>query len=362
MGKTLTHGRNGGRPQSGMMVLVVSTPLTMDQGELTSLAAEVKAFARSLGFDLVGIAPAHAPLHADYFRQWLAAGRHGEMTYLANRSDERADPDKYLPGARSVICVALNYHSPLEPVSDADRPYHGRVARYALGDDYHEIIKHRLYDLADWLRERAGGQTRCGVDTVPVMERELAARAGIGWVGKNTCVIHPDAGSWILLGEVLTTLELPADAPMTDHCGTCTRCLDACPTGALTGPYELDATRCISYLTIEHRGEIAPDLRPQIGDWLYGCDVCQDVCPHNARVPSATDPALKPRFPTGTLDVRQVESWTEGEYRPALRRSAMKRVKLPQLKRIAAIVRENAEGASAQTVDIVRKSTDTSQV
>ncbi|HYE20260.1 MAG TPA: tRNA epoxyqueuosine(34) reductase QueG [Tepidisphaeraceae bacterium] len=322
--------------------------LAIDRGPSTSLAAEVKGFARSLGFDLVGIARADAPEHADYFRQWLAAGRHGEMAYLANRAEERADPGKYLPGARSVICVALNYYAPLEPVADADRPHHGRVARYALGDDYHEIIKGRLYDLADWLRERAGGETRCGVDTAPVMERELHARAGVGWVGKNTCVIHPQAGSWILLGEVLTTLELPADAPMTDHCGTCTRCLDACPTGALTAPYELDATRCISYLTIEHRGEIAPDLRPLIGDWLYGCDVCQDVCPHNARVPVATDPALKPRFPTGTLDVRQVGAWTEEEYRPALRRSAMKRVKLPQLRRNAQVVRENTERARSQ--------------
>jgi epoxyqueuosine reductase len=173
------------------------------------------------------------------------------------------------------------------------------------------------------------------------MEKELAARAGIGWLGKNTCVINPKIGSWLLLGEILTTLALPADEDATDHCGACTRCIDACPTGAITEPYRLDARKCISYLTIEHRGGIDPELQPQIGNWLYGCDICQDVCPHNHKAPAATDPALSPRFPTGTLDVDEIESWSDEEYRQRLRGSAMKRVKLPILKRNARIVSQN---------------------
>ena len=306
------------------------------------VADAVKRRARELGFDLVGIAPAAPSRYRDYLRRWLDEGQAGSMHYLAKRFEERTDPAAYVPGAQSVICVAINYHVPLEPVPQAERGRHGRVARYALGGDYHELIKSRLHALADWLRsEFPEAQTRAAVDTAPVMEKELAALAGVGWVGKNTCLINPTAGSWLLLGEVITTLPLAADAPGTDHCGTCTRCIDACPTGAITAPYQLDARRCISYLTIEHRGEIEPELREKMGDWLYGCDVCQDVCPHNRKVPDATDPALRPRFPTATLDVGEVTGWTDEQYRAALKGSAMKRVKLPVLQRNAKIVTEN---------------------
>lgn len=309
-----------------------------------AFAQQVKRKALELGFDLVGIAPATPSVHRHYLRQWLDDGRAGTMDYLARRFDERTDPAAYLPGAASVVCVALNYYAELETVPESQRAGRGRIARYALGDDYHEIIKHRLYDLADWLRDQIpGAETRCGVDTVPVLERELAARAGIGWVGKNTLVINPRLGSWLLLGEVLTTIPLPVDEPLADHCGSCTRCLEACPTQAITAPYQLDASRCISYLTIEHAGEVAEEFHRPIGEWLYGCDVCQDVCPHNQRVePEAADPALKPRFVSGTLDVREVGAWADDEYRANLRRSAMKRVKLPVLKRNAGIVARNA--------------------
>ena len=270
------------------------------------------------------------------------------MEYLTRRFEERTDPAAYLPGARSVVCVAINYHVPLQPLLPDERARHGRVARYTLGDDYHELIKSRLHALADWMRELApDAQTRACVDTAPVLERELAAGAGIGWVGKHTGVLNAAAGSWLLLGEIVTTLELPPDEPATDHCGTCTRCIDACPTAAITAPYQLDARRCISYLTIEHRDEIPPEFHAAIGDWLYGCDVCQDVCPHNRHAPAATDPALQPRFPTGSLDVREVLSWTDEEYRASLRGSAMKRVKLPVLKRNAEIVARNLAGGEA---------------
>jgi epoxyqueuosine reductase len=302
----------------------------------------VKRRALDLGFDRVGVAPAGPSVYRDYFRRWLDDGRAGSMRYLHGRFDDRTDPSTYLPGARSVVCVAINYHVPLEPVPPDQARGRGRVARYALGDDYHELIKSRLHALADWLREEfPEARTRACVDTAPVMEKELAARAGVGWVGRNNCLINADAGSWLLLGEVITTLPLAPDAPATDHCGTCTRCLDACPTGAITAPYQLDARRCISYLTIEHRDEIEPELAQRIGDWLYGCDVCQDVCPHNRDAPAATDPALRPRFPTGTLNVEEVLNWSDDEYRTNLRGSAMKRVKLPVLRRNANIVAEN---------------------
>jgi epoxyqueuosine reductase len=303
------------------------------------LAAEVKSRARGLGFDLIGIADASPSKYRDYLRAWLDSGQAGEMEYLRRRFDERTDPATYFPGARSVICVAMNYHVPLDPPPAGER---GRIARYALCDDYHEHIKERLYELADWIRDAVPGtQTRCGVDTAPIMEKELAARAGIGWVGKNTCVINPDIGSWVLLGEIITTLNLPADDPAADRCGTCRRCIDACPTGAISAPYQLDARRCISYLTIEHRGEIEANLKSQISDWLFGCDICQDVCPWNAKAPVATHPALQPRFASGTLDVGQVLGWDDAAYRDHLRHSAMRRVKLPVLQRNARILQSN---------------------
>ena len=250
----------------------------------------------------------------------------------------------------------MNYHVPLEEPPAEAKPWHGRVARYALGDDYHEVIKARLYALADWIRDVAPeARTRAAVDTAPVLERELAARAGIGWVGKHTGVLNARVGSWLLLGEVFTTLPLPADEPATDHCGTCTRCIDACPTGAITAPYQLDARRCISYLTIEHRDAIPPEYHAAVGDWLYGCDVCQDVCPHNRDAPAAEDPALQPRFPTGSLDVREVLAWTDEEYRARLKGSAMKRVKLPLLKRNAQIVLQNVIQTHCGRNTVIRK-------
>jgi len=304
-------------------------------------AAEVKERARSLGFDLVGIAPAERSRYRDYFRQWLDDGKAGDMQWLAARFDERTDPAVYLPGAKSVICVAMNYFVPLG-VSLESSP-RGRVARYALGDDYHEVIKPRLHDLADWLKTIAPeAQTRCAVDTAPVMEKELAARAGVGWLGKNTCIINESIGSWLLLGEVLTTLDLPPDNPATDRCGTCTRCLDACPTQAITAPYQLDATRCISYLTIEHRHEIAENLQLKLGDWIYGCDICQDVCPWNRRAIGTLAPALAPRFESGTIDLQELASWSAEDYQSNLSHSAMKRVKLPVLQRNGRIAARNA--------------------
>ena len=303
------------------------------------LAAEIKQRARAIGFDLCGIADAGPSRHREYLQAWLAAGRAGEMRYLHERIDERLDASRVLPGVRSAICVALNYHVPLNPPPDDDAP-RARVARYALGEDYHVHLKAKLYALADWLRLRApSAETKCAVDTVPVLEREFAARAGIGWVGKNTCVISPRIGSWIFLGEVFTTLDLPRDAPAVDRCGTCRRCIDACPTSAIVAPYELDASRCISYLTIEHRGSIDEGLATRAAGWAFGCDVCQDVCPFNGRAPIAVLDELQPRLRDGTLPVAEIIGWDDEAYWAATRRSALRRVKLPQWQRNARMAR-----------------------
>jgi epoxyqueuosine reductase len=311
------------------------------QDDRHALAGEIRRKARELGFDLVGVAPAEPSRYRGFLREWLDDGRHGTMEWLAHRLEERTDVRSYLPDCRSVICVATNYYVPLASQSTATAAPLGRVARYALGDDYHELLKDRLHHLSDWLKARVPGvQTRCAVDTAPVLERELAARTGVGWIGKNTCVINEAVGSWLLLGEMMTTLDLPHDEPAQDRCGSCTRCLDACPTQALQ-PYKIDARRCISYLTIESRDPIPINFQPAIGDWLFGCDICQEVCPWNRQPPTAAIAELQPRFAGGGISVDELTRWSAIDYQHSLRRSAMKRVKLPVLQRNASIVRKN---------------------
>jgi epoxyqueuosine reductase len=310
--------------------------------DMRTLVARIKAQARELGFDRAGIAPASASRYRQYLRDWLDDGQAGTMKYLAERFEQRTDPATYFPETASVICLAVNYHVPLQTPASESIAGRGRVARYALGDDYHDWLKAKLHALADWIRQISPEvQTRSCTDTAPVMEKELAARAGIGWIGKNTCVIDEQIGSWLFLGEILTTLPLPADEPAIDRCGSCTRCIDACPTQAITEPYKLDARKCISYLTIEHRDEIDPVLADQFGDWIYGCDICQDVCPWNRKAPATTAAPLQPRFPGGTLDLNAILAWNETDYRENLRGSAMKRVKLPMLQRNARIALNN---------------------
>jgi epoxyqueuosine reductase len=236
-------------------------------------SAALKARAAALGLDACGITSAEPARHADFYRQWTAEGRAGEMQWLTREPDRRTDPAKVLPGARSIIVAGLNYWQP-QPKG------RGRIARYALGEDYHHILLEKLETLAAELRE-TGAQAKVYVDTGPILEKPLAQRAGLGWQGKSTMLIHTKLGPWLLLGEIVTTLELEPDPPQRDHCGTCARCMSACPTGAITAPYQLDARRCIAYLTIELKGSIPEDLRPLIGDRVYGCDECLDVCPWN---------------------------------------------------------------------------------
>jgi epoxyqueuosine reductase len=236
-------------------------------------AALIKSRALALGFDACGITSAEPARRADFYREWIDAGHAGEMAWLAREPERRADPARVLPGARSIIVAGLNYWQP-QPAG------RGRIARYALGDDYHDILLEKLNALAAEITA-SGAAAKVYVDTGPVLEKPLADRAGIGWQGKSTMLIHTRLGPWLMLGEILTTLELAPDAPASDHCGTCTRCLDACPTKAITAPYQLEARRCIAYLTIELKGSIPEELRPLIGDRVYGCDECLDVCPWN---------------------------------------------------------------------------------
>ena len=301
--------------------------------------------ARELGFALCGVAPAAASEHCEHVVQWIEAGRHGSMRWLAEHLEQRLDPGTFLPGAQSVICVA-DHLGPAQGGSAA--PAHGaargRIARYAQVDDYHVVLKRRLHRLADLLREQHPTETfRVCVDTAPVLEREVHQRAGLGWVGKNTMLIHPLRGSHLLLGEIVTTLPLEPDSREPDHCGSCTRCIDACPTQCIT-PYQLDASRCISYLTIEHREGIDTSLHWAMGEWLYGCDICQEVCPYNAPIRGRVSEMPAQPYGSGretSLDALAVLGWTEDDRRATFTRSAMKRAKLRQMKRNALIVLGN---------------------
>ena len=242
----------------------------------------ITAKALQLGFDAVGFAPAHlGPEARARLAAFLDAGQHGDMAWLAERTDERSHPQALWPEARSVVCVGLSYAPAADPLANAAAPEIGNVSVYARNRDYHDVVKGLLKHLAQHIAARHGGAVKVFTDTAPVMEKPLAQAAGLGWQGKHTNLVSRAHGSWLFLGEVFTTLDLPPDAPGTDHCGSCTRCLVACPTNAFPAPYRLDATRCISYLTIEHPGPIPLAMRPAMGNRIYGCDDCLAVCPWN---------------------------------------------------------------------------------
>lgn len=343
------------------------TALTSDNSAARS--DRVRQLAGEQGFALVGIAPAEACEHEQAVRNWIAQGKHGEMAYLANNLDVRLDPGKLLDNARSIIAVADFYAATgVEgPRGQGARGARGKVARYAWGDDYHKIMKKRLHRLADAMAQRwPNEQFRAVVDTAPILEREHAQRAGLGWAGKHTVLIHPTLGSWMLLGLLVTTLALPSSAeegypdrtvPPTDHCGTCTRCIDACPTQCIT-PHSVDASRCISYLTLEHRSVIDPALHEAMGQWIAGCDVCQEVCPYNNRpqqrpaddatgeaspfVPEMMNPRYAPRPSLAQgLPLLDILGWSAEDRQQAFTASALKRIHLDMLKRNALIAAGN---------------------
>ena len=309
------------------------------------LTAAIRRRAAELGFDLVGITPAAPLAGADFYRDWVDRGFAGEMGYLERNLDKRADPASLVPGARSVICLGMHYYQETPP----PRPLSGRIASYARGEDYHELIKKRLFVLWDLIGELAPDPVRgrVYVDTAPLLERELAQRAGLGWWGKNTCLINKGEGSYFLLAEIVLDLHLEYDQPATDHCGTCTRCLDACPTDAFPQPYVLDARRCISYLTIELKGSIPPDLRPGLGDWIFGCDICQDVCPWNRGPTPAAEPAFAARADLARPDLVELLGLDREAFNERFRRNPAKRSKRRGLLRNAAVALGNSGDRAA---------------
>jgi len=309
-------------------------------------AATIKASARAIGFDVCGIASAAEHPELAFFADWLARGYAGDMAYLSRSAEARADIRRVLPGARTVIVTGTVYNTDRPYSIERADPHQARISRYAWGEDYHRIIGERLDRLLTWMRDASDEpfEARAYVDTGPIQERVFAQHAGIGWIGKNTCVINPELGSWLFLGEIVCTLALELDTPAFDRCGTCALCIEACPTQAIRDAGVLDATRCISYLTIEHRGDIPEEWRTRIGSHVYGCDLCQDVCPWNGTSPRSSDPAWQPRpaWDGPTLD--QLDAMPDLELQRSLKGSAMKRAKISGLRRNVRNACANAAG------------------
>ena len=334
-----------------------------------SMTAKVLERCRDHGFALAGVCDAEPTAHPEAVRDWIARGAHGSMAWLEARIDERLDPDVYVPGASSIICVADRYHDGQHEARDPEASPRGRVARYAQGRDYHKVIKKRLVSIAKVLQtEHSDHQFRPCVDTAPLLEREHAMRAGLGLVGKHTLLIEPGVGSWMLLGAIVTTLPL-APTPRIDRpdpCGACTRCIDACPTDAIS-PFSVDASRCIAYTTIEHRGDVEPELADRTGAWLFGCDVCQEACPHGDRSPRRGLPAVNPAYETrhDSFDLLDVLGWTPERSLELLAGTAARRATLAMWKRNALVCAADAlaekpegPGSEALRARIIEISTD----
>jgi epoxyqueuosine reductase len=301
------------------------------------LEDRLKQRAHDLGFELAGIAPATPADGFNRLREWLDRGFAGEMNYLHRPPDARRHPSSVLPEVRSVLMVGMNYNRARFP------PPGAKIARYARGEDYHDVLRGRLNRLLEWVRQEVPGcRGRGVVDTAPLLERDFARRAGLGWFGKNTMLINKRLGSYFFLGALLLDLELlPDPVHESSHCGTCTACLDACPTGAFAGPGWLDSRRCISYLTIELRGPVPAELREPVGDWLFGCDVCQEVCPWNRKAPPAAEPALQARPDLEAVDPVEILRLSEEEFCRRFRGTALMRTRRRGLLRNAAIVLGN---------------------
>ncbi|HEV8131937.1 MAG TPA: tRNA epoxyqueuosine(34) reductase QueG [Acidobacteriota bacterium] len=311
-----------------------------------NLTAAIKRQALDIGFDLVGIVrPEKLTEEATRLRAWLDRGFVGTMEWMESGFDKRTDPTVYVPEARSVVCVALNYYT-THPTQD--RPGYGKVSRYAWGDDYHQVVGEQLDSLLNWICEQEPACVgKISVDTSPVMDKAWAARAGLGWIGKHSNLIHPNFGSWLFLGELFLNLELECqETPVADHCGTCTLCIESCPTDAIAEPYVVDARKCISYQTIEFRGE---ELEAETAGWIFGCDICQDVCPWNRFAKETHVTAFQPRPELVSLSLDELSSMTEEEFRAISKKSAVRRAKHRGMVRNAKHVRsrsKQAEGGS----------------
>ncbi|HEY7964484.1 MAG TPA: tRNA epoxyqueuosine(34) reductase QueG [Steroidobacteraceae bacterium] len=317
--------------------------------DFQALKGELTAAARALGFDALGVAPLDIPADEQHLLRWLAEGFHGEMHYMQRHGLMRSRPAELAPGSVRVLSARLDYwpqeaHSAETVLADPARAY---VSRYALGRDYHKIMRRGLEQLARQLQQRIGpfGYRVC-VDSAPVLEKALARDAGLGWIGKHTNLIARDAGSYFFLGEILTDLPLPADAPASAHCGSCQACIPACPTGAIVAPWRLDARRCISYLTIEHHSAIPEELRPAIGNRIYGCDDCQLVCPWNKFARAATHPDFKVRHGLDAATLPEVFGWTAEQFEERMRGSAIYRIGYVRWLRNIAVALGNAPSSA----------------
>ncbi len=317
--------------------------------QISEITDRIKGAAREAGFDLAGIAPVRDFPELEHFPAWLEAGHAGEMKYLEARDDfgslKRSSLKTVAPWARSVIVCAINYNAAHPYSTQFKDPERGWISRYAWGrEDYHESVMRRLVIVESELREMAPGvESRRYVDTGPLVERVYAKYAGVGWVGKNTCIINQGKGSWLFLGVILTSLELNPGMPAPDRCGTCTRCIDACPTNAFIGPYRLDSNRCIAYLTIEKRGEIPEDLREGVGRHIFGCDICQDVCPWNRKAPAGNTPEFQPREELVHPVLEWLTRMDSAEFAEKFRGSPLKRAKRNGIRRNAVVAIGNSK-------------------
>ncbi|MFN8276454.1 MAG: tRNA epoxyqueuosine(34) reductase QueG [Chitinophagales bacterium] len=297
---------------------------------ISALSSEIKNRAKLLGFSGCGFAKAAAmPEEERYLQQWLNQGKHGEMHYMSNYQQQRTDPTVLVPGAKTVISLSYNYYTEYQQAPDAPK-----LAMYALGADYHEVIKRKLHALLDQIRGLTPvGAARCFVDSAPVLERAWAQRAGVGWIGKNTLVLTKRAGSYFFLAEIILDVELEYDSPVKDYCGNCTRCIDACPTQALS-PYQMDASKCVSYLTIEYRGEEIPEaFKGKMGGYMFGCDICQQVCPINSQATEHQEPEFNPSKELLQMARNDWQELSEQQFRILFKNSAVKRTKFQGLKR-----------------------------
>jgi len=310
----------------------------------SSFTNVIKTQAMELGFSKVGIARAESLTEeGSRLQEWLAKGYHGTMQWMKRDSEKRADPCLVFPHTKSVVCVAMNYYS---PERHSDNPERSKISRYAWGDDYHMIMTERLEELLEFIKSNIPEvKGRFYVDTGPMMDKIWAVRSGIGWMGKHSNVITCEYSSWIFLGEILLDVELDYDEPITDLCGTCTACIDACPTKAIIQPYVIDSNKCISYLTIEHRDALPKNLLPKFHRWVYGCDICQDVCPWNRFQKETKELAFSPRQENIAPKLIELTAMTQEEFSRRFRRSAIKRTKLTGLVRNAKGVLESGESS-----------------
>ena len=320
----------------------------MSPGPEQELSLRIKEEAQRLGFELVGISPVKLPPHEESFAEWLRKELHGELGYMKRTEDLRRDPRQLVPWAVSVISVGMNYFTPLRRPEVTNEPK-GWISRYAWGDDYHDLMKRKLESLLEAIRILHADplEGRAFVDSGPVLERDCAGTAGIGWIGKNTQLISPKKGSWFFLGELFLNIPLAYDRPIRDRCGKCDLCLKACPTGAFVGPYVLDARRCISYLTIELKGPIPRHLRPLVGNHIFGCDICQEVCPYNRKAHATAENAYAPRTGLYAPDLISLLSLTETEFRQRFRGSPVLRAKRRGFLRNVAVALGNLRSPEA---------------